>query len=156
MITKLLIFAIIFIFQSCYKTDNKIGNIEIYESIAGKRIKEINFYFIDFEVLHLEAKIRLKNKINNKDSIIENDIIKKEKLNKNIVLKVIDVKTAIYNDIIIEVNNFTNLIFKDIGSTEYCVIHAEKNDGKIDLSFSFRTSPPDFYVGKKRPYYNKQ
>ncbi|PKL81067.1 MAG: hypothetical protein CVV25_01125 [Ignavibacteriae bacterium HGW-Ignavibacteriae-4] len=156
MIKKLLILSLILSFQSCSNTSNKVGNIEICESIDGKRIEEINFYFVDFEKLDLEAKIRIKNKVNNKDSVIENDIIKNGKTNKNIVLKVIDVKTAIYNDVIIEVSNLTNLIFKDIRSTEYCVIRAKENDGKIDLSFSFRTSPPDFYVGKKNPYYNKR
>lgn len=156
MITKLLIFSLIIFFQSCYYTPNKVGNIQILESIEGKRIEKINFYFVDFEKFNLEAKIRIKNKVNNKDSIIENDILKIQKTNKNIVLKVIDVKTAIYNDIIIEVSNLTNLIFKDIRSTEYCVIHAEQNDGKIDITFSFRSSPPDFYVGKKNPYYNKR
>lgn len=156
MASKILILTLVLLMQSCIRNEKELGNIEIYETIEAKQFKKIYFYFVGFEKLNLDIKIILRNKLTLKESVLEKNLIGNENLNKNLILKEMEVKTSIRNDIIFEIKDLTKLVYKYIGSSEYCVIFAESKNGKIDISFSFRSSPPDFYVGKENPYYKNR
>lgn len=151
-------FLILFVilFTSCENSQRKMGNIQIYEQAETKRFDIIYLYFADFQKFNLEVNIYYRSKLTKKDSSLSSRVIGNYKHDKNIVVYKVDRYKAIRNEIIIEIEGITNIILTDINSSEYCVIYAKENYGKIDLSFSFRSSPPDFYVGKENPYYKNR
>lgn len=142
--------SIIVLFSSCNNTE--LGNIEVLEQNSTESFKKMRLYLKNFDKLNLEADIILRNKVSKEDSILFKNIIENETNNKDLVIKDIDFKTFIWNQIFIDIKGLTILKISEINSSEFVLVSADEKNNKIDLYLAFRISQPEFNVGHKNDY----